>query len=305
MYAAFKHFGMTYYDTANMLLNTQLTFDGRMIKDRIDESSQLSRRIVRTRPGDLSIGLFNSFHLTCPRLTSKIIGFLSLKHCKGDSKRATQMLIEEFSGDYANRMASALRSCNVDEFMYRNMISYINHVDLPDENGRAVLHVILFTVIGCVGNTNTASLLTVDYATQMLGADYQTAPTVIGNAPTSARSRPSTGIGLLRIVDGHVKPGSPMHVLNPSGTEIGLFPQAKHTVSDVDGDVSRRHAYLWEENGCWYIKDLGSTNGTRLIEGATGNAFTLEPTGKPHEVSPTDTLCLGASTQFLVMPVLE
>lgn len=304
MYAALKRFGVSNREAASFLLNTKLTFDGRMIQDRVDESSQLSRRIVRTRPGELAVGLFNNFHLTCPRLAQRLIEQTAVKSCGGDSIEASRRIVGAFSTTYADAMCDALVECGVDDFMYRNMVTYINHVDLSDEAGRAVLHVMLFVITGCVGNPNTASLLTVDYATQFLGADYQTAPTVIGNE-SGTSSRAGAGLGLVRMVGGRIKAGTRMHVLNPKGTEIGLLPQARHTVTDVGEDVSRRHAFAWREDGRWFLKDLGSKNGTRVIKGSSGAEVTLEPNGKPCEVHPTDTVCLGATTRFLVMPVLE
>ena len=104
-----------------------------------------------------------------------------------------------------------------------------------------------------------------------------------------------------------------MHMLHPDGTVIGLLPKARHMVTDVAEDVSRQHARIWREDGRWYVAGLGSTNGTRLISGATGQVETVElpraeraPQDKPLpvEIAPTDILCLGETTQFIIMAVL-
>ena len=50
-----------------------------------------------------------------------------------------------------------------------------------------------------------------------------------------------------------------------------------------DDSVSRRHAELWREAGCWYVRDLGSRNGTRVngmrvleaVEVRAGDRLTL------------------------------
>ena len=304
MYAALKRFGLSNREAANLLLNTRLTFDGKMVQDRVDESSQLSRRIVRTAPGELPIGLFNDFHLTCPRLANTLIDNIALKQCGGDTKEAARRLAEALATTQAWSMADALTECGIDPFMYRNMVSYINHVELANEGGRVVLHTMLFVITGCIGDPRTASLLTIDYATNFMGADYHTAPTVIGNVPAQDESQTNIGLGLVRIVDGFVKSGSLMHVLDAEGTELGLLPQTKHTVSDVGEDASRRHAFMWKQDGRWFIRDLGSTNGTRVVSGSTGEETELEPNGTPVAVNPTDVICLGATTRFLVMPVL-
>jgi len=305
MYAALKRFGLSNREAASLLLNTRLTFDGHMIKSRIDDSSQLSRRIVRTAPGELSIGLFNNFSLTCPRLASLLAEKRALKSCSGDINRASRELADELSGTCASAMAASLAVHGIDEFMYRNMVTYINHVELSDETGRTTLHLMLFVATGCIGNPETASLLTLDYAAQFLGADYQTAPTVISNVPSSSAGERNKGIGLVRMVDNRIVAGTRTHVLNPDGTEIGLFPQSRHTVADVGDDASRRHAYIWCEDDRWLVKDLGSTNGTQVIAGSSGEVTTLEPNGEPCELHPTDILCLGATTRFLTMPILE
>ena len=305
MYAAFKGFGISNREIAGLLLNTRLTFDGHMIQSRIDDSSQLSRRIVRTAPGDLSIGLFNNFSLTCPRLARSLIEKRAVRTCSGDRERAARELIVDLSGKCADDMTAALTAHGISEFAYRNMVTYVNHVELNDEAERAVLHVMLFTVTGCLGNPETASLLTIDYASQFLGADYQTSPAVMSNAPKLMESGNDMGIGLVRMVNNRISAGTHTHALNPKGTEIGLFPQSRHKVNDVGEDASRRHAYVWFEGGRWLVKDLGSTNGTQVIVGSTKEVVTLDPNGNARELHPTDILCLGTTTRFLVMPILE
>ena len=53
---------------------------------------------------------------------------------------------------------------------------------------------------------------------------------------------------------------------------LDLTPYGGH-----EGGVSRRHALIWQEDQRLFVKDLGSTNGTRLNEGALqpGQAYRL------------------------------
>jgi len=305
MYAAFKNCGISNYEAASLLLNTQLTFDGKMIRNRIEESSQLSRRIVRTAPGELSIGLFNDFRLVCPRLTDMLAHNIALRECKGDVAKGTAKLAELMSGLYAKNMSQALDASNIEPFLYENMVSYFSHVELPDEDKRALLHTMLFTITGCIGDPRTASILTVDYASSFLDVEYQTAPTTVGTMPKRLSNATAKTLGLVRVIDGCIKSGARMHALNAAGTELGILPEAKHTVSEVESDVSRRHAFIWEENGQWFIQDLGSINGTRLISGSTGETTTLDPNGSPLPIRPTDIIQLASKTSFLVMPILD
>jgi hypothetical protein len=54
--------------------------------------------------------------------------------------------------------------------------------------------------------------------------------------------------------------------------------------------VSRRHAQLWRERGRWYLRDIGSRNGTRV-----NGMRVIEPV----EVRPGDRLWLGGATYRL------
>ena len=305
MYAKLKEYGISNRDAATTLLNASLTFDGRTLKDRIDESSQLSRRIVHTNPGDIPIGLFNSFAVSCPQILRTSLRKMATMRFGGSEEQARQLLAEDLVGDSFTRMTQGLQACNVDESLYRNMCAYIRHADLPSEEDRLLLYLMLFVVVGCTGNPQTASIMVVDYATNVLGADFHTAQTVINTSSIPGVAPADVLLGLVRVVDGHIKAGSKMHVMSPEGTEIGLLPTARHIVSDVDEDVSRSHALVWRANGRWYIQDLHSTNGTTVISGTTGSEVSVEPEpSAPVEIAATDLICLGSTTRFMVMPVM-
>ena len=305
MYAKLKSFGISNRQAANILLNAMLTFDGRMLRDRINESSQLSRRIVHTLPGELPIGLYNSFPITCPQIYRLAIERIAIARCNGNHDKARIALDDELTGECRELMLQALRKCEVDDSTYRNMASYIEHANLPVEDNRTLLRMMMFVITGCLGNPRTASVLTVDYATNILGADFNTAQTVISASMAPKDEQPDIVLGLVRIIDGHIKAGARMHMLNPEGTELGLLPSARHIVADVDADVSRSHALIWREHDTWYIRDLGSANGTRVISGSDGSETTVgaSPT-EATVIAATDIICLGATTRFIVMPVL-
>ena len=305
MYGKLKSFVISNRQAANILMNAMLTFDGRMLRDRINESSQLSRRIVHTLPGELPIGLFNSFPITCPQLYRMTIEKIAIARCGGDHGQARLVLDDELKGECHELMLQALRKCEVDDAMYRNMASYIEHADLPSEDNRTLLRMMMFVITGCLGNPRTASVLVVDYATNILGADFNTAQSVISTSMAPTDDQPDILLGLVRIVDGHIKADARMHMLNPEGTELGLLPSAKHVVADVDADVSRSHAFIWRDRGAWYIRDLGSKNGTRVISGSDGSEVTVGVNpAEPTPIAATDIVCLGATTRFMVMPVL-
>ena len=200
-------------------------------------------------------------------------------------------------------MYAALEGFGIDPAVYRNMGSYIGLADL-DERSRVLLRFMMFVITGCLGSPRTASIFTVDYATSILGVDFHTAQTVI-SAAKPADVQADVLLGLVRVVDGRIRAGSNMHVLDPAGTELGLLPKSKHVVADVDPDVSRRHAFVWREEGRWRIRDLCSTNGTRVVSGATGEEVAVDSDPDSFvELHPTDIVCLGATTRFIAMSVL-
>ena len=302
MYAQLKAWGISNRDAASLLLNSALTFDGRMLRDRIEESSQLSRRIVHTAPGEIPVGIFNSFQITCPQLLRSILRKLSVSRYAGDVDGALRQLNDDLETTCARTMMQLLRDFDIDESPYRNMQTYLNHADLANEQDRTLLRLMLFVITGCLGNPRTASTVVVDYATNVLGADFHTAQTIISAATQPSDAEVDLLLGLVRVIDGRIEAGSRMHVLDPAGTEIGLMPTGRHVVSDVGTDASRRHALAWRENGTWYLRDLGSTNGTQLISGADGSVTDVSAT--PVELSTSDVVCLGATTRFIVIPIV-
>lgn len=302
MYRQLKRLGIPNHEAARILLNTSLVFDGKTIAPRIEDSSQLTRRIVHVEPGEIPVGMFNNFQLVCPQLLRRALARVaSVRHC--DEEQAALRLTETLRTTASEQMLDALSTCGIDTAMYRNVLVYIDHVDLAQPQDRALLLLMLLVVTGCTGNPHTASHTVVDYATNILGSDYHTAQTVFCTPSTDPAERDETTLGLVRVIDGHILKDTPLHVLNPAGTTIGLMPRARHTVIDVGDDVSREHARIWREGGRWLIRDLDSTNGTRVISYSSREV--VEVRDEPVELSVTDTLCLGSSTRFLVLPIMD
>lgn len=302
MYTKLKSWGISNRDAATILLNTELTFDGRTLRSRIEESSQLSRRIVHTQPGEIPLTLFNNFQVTCPQLVDRMVSRLAVVRYAGDKTQAATQLQAELVGTCSAQMATALQETGGDGALYRNMLSYLQHVDLPREDDRLVLHLMLFVISGCTGSARTASNLVNDHATTALGADFHTSETIFAETAQPPEMDVDLGLGFVRIKDGRIEAGSQMHVLDPAGTEIGLLPSSLHTVTDVGPDASRHHARVWREGGIWYLCDLGSTNGTYLVSGADGTELPVGP--DPVALATSDIVCLGATTRFIVMPVI-
>lgn len=305
VYAELKRLGVSNHDAASVLMNTQLTFDGKPLSARIEESSQLSRRIVNTMPGEVARGLFRSFETTCPQLAQTIIEGIATSRFKGDFDLAAAEVCTRLTGPAADEMARSLAAFGIDDSIYRNMVAFIERAELPDEKERATLHLMMLVVTGCLGSPRNASIIVTNYVTEVVGTDFNTAQAVITSRDGDESGSTDEGeplIGLVRVVDGRIKAGSNLHVLSPEGSEIGLLPESRHPITDVGEDASRRHAHVWREDGRWLIEDLGSTNGTAVVSGATGEETVLGE--DPVEIAPTDLVRLGTQTCFMVMPVL-
>ena len=126
--------------------------------------------------------------------------------------------------------------------------------------------------------------------------------------PSSVNSSPcdlkKTGtahaLGLIRI-DNELVVGGP-YAIEPSaiGSIIGALALEDGAVTDVGPDASARHLRIFTESNVWYAQDLGSANGTYLVEASNGKKLDIS-SGAPVQLHPGDILCLGRSTTFAVV----
>src|SRR5690349_6865947 len=102
----------------------------------------------------------------------------------------------------------------------------------------------------------------------------ETAPT---RTPRSARS----GSGPRRLV---VTEGPLRGTIVPLGTSAVLIGRAPSNTLVLDDDYSSsRHARVFQQDGQWFVEDLGSTNGTFVADQRVESAVPL-PTGTPVRV---------------------
>jgi len=312
MYTVLKELGLSHAKSARILLRTQTTFDGQPLARRIEDSSQLSRRIVHVAPGQIPRTLFEDFAASVPVLSSKLLGrFATAQPGATPEQAADAFIVQRLFGAH-ERMGRAL-SAEGGASAYANAAVCIGRLQLDSETDRVLLHLMLFVTAGCTGDAREAARIVEDYAASHLDVHFDTAETAISSVPESGTPDVELSLGLARIVSGKIKAGTQLYRLDPNGTELGLLPEGENAVSDVDSDVSRRHARIWREGGRWYIEGLQSTNGTLLVTGADRAEIIVEPpralrspdyTSQPVEINATDIICLGATTRFMVMPSL-
>lgn len=108
------------------------------------------------------------------------------------------------------------------------------------------------------------------------------------------------------VVDGTSELATPVFTLDKTENFVGrrdpmanIFPEIDLSRYDPQTKISRRHARIWRSGDTYMVEDLGSSNGTVILGGAT-NQLHLRP-HEPHPLSNGDRLKMGDTTlHFLV-----
>ncbi|MBE6471435.1 MAG: FHA domain-containing protein [Coriobacteriaceae bacterium] len=310
MYAELKQMGMSNRDVAAILLDSKRTFGESPLQNRIESRTQLSRSIVHVAPGSVNVGLFRDFRQSVPVL----MGDLTAAWCKRNKGDADEALCARFAGESGLAMQRALATYNLDSTLYRNILLYIQNLELSSEANRALLYLMHFVVTGCTGDPALAARIVEQTSIERFDKAFQTPETRFdrsSDAPVEGQ-----GMGLMRLVAGRMKGADAFYRLDEGeeGTIIGTFASGPNAINDVDVDVSREHARVYCKHGRWFVVGMGSLNGTMVISGADKSEHVVEPpmrerpvdyTPVPVEIFPTDTLCFGATTRFMVLPVMS
>lgn len=312
MYADFKDLGLKNRDVALVLMDADRSFGDTTLRDRIESRSQLSRAIVHVAPGEVSAGLFNDFSQSSQTLLSRMASKLRERR-QGEVMR---FIAERYAGPSAQDMQTALRAYGVDESVYRNAVAHISNLALASAADRALLYLMLFVVTGCTGDPRDGVRMVEEFSAKRVGASFRTTEASVQGYEDGLADDGDFALGLMRIVGGRLKGVDAFYRIAPTerGTEIGALASDEGAITDVDEDVSRHHARVFKRNGGYYIIGLKSTNGTTVISGDDKVEHTVEPPKRersrdyepqPYRIFPTDTICLGASTRFMVMPFMD
>ena len=310
MYAELKALGLSNREVAVTLLDTERRIGDSLVIDRIDSRSLLSRTIVHVAPGEVPPTLLKDFSSSVQVLMGKSIA----KMKKTRPCDASLEYEKRFSRPAAQAMQAALRAYNIDDSVYRNTLAHIANLDIAGGSDRALLYFMLFVVTGCTGNPREGARQVEQFSSSNVGAFFHTVEADVGVVEEVEDE--DYNLGLMRIVGGKLKGANGFYKLDASdrGTEIGSLTAEAHAINDVDEDVSRHHARIYKQGSHWYIIGLKSTNGTTVISGEDKMEHVVEPPRRergrdyvpePYEIFPTDTICLGSSTRFMVLPVMD
>jgi hypothetical protein len=310
LYADLKNFGrISHRDAALILMRPdarygELTIRGRALSDR----TFLSREIVHAKPGQYGRESFQDF----PTSVRELWTLLLERH--GGGEAGCHALLAHYTGSAAEKMRRAVAETGGDANLYANTIQKLSvEPGLTDER-RAQLSLMLFVVTGCLGSPGPAIAIVDDFATEAFSLGLGTIETSVGPGFAHAVAPKPRGVrlGLLRIQDGVAQPPVQTLSVAPEGTVIGALATGPGAITNVDIDVSREHLRIYRREGAWWAQGLGSTNGTTLISGDTRQVSVVEPpraerkpghTYGPVRINNSDTLCLGATTRFLVLRI--
>lgn len=289
MFSLFKtSFTLSHRALAELLLSDLPLTNGQPTAQMAQDTSWLSRTIVHSQPGSLEDRYFADWSCASNQILHKL-----------QEKGYSNIDIYTMIAAATDAMAQALSACGRNGLLYRNAASRLVGCQ-SDKDNRALISIALVVSTACWCEPARAIAYIRDRFEFAENARSFT-PSSISFCPCDLKQTDTEhAIGLIRI-DSELVIGGP-YVIEPSamGSIIGALALEDGAVTDVGLDVSARHLRIFAENSAWYAQDLGSTNGTYLVEASNGKKLDIS-SGVPAQLHPGDTLCLGLSTTFAVV----
>lgn len=283
-------------ELAELVLSGRPLADGRSPASRAGDRSWVSRFVVHAPVGSLQPRYFANYSTAARRVTSR------LRSRRGRAF-SDEEIIAMVCGEEGRAMDQAFVACHQSANLYRNALERLVAAEghTPGERADAVM--VLFVAAGCSANARVAVEYTMRCASDAYGMHTST-PSAMGEnvaqAEPAARVATVRPIGLMRVEGGYIK-GGPHWIDSDMGIEVGALAMGENDVTDVAADVSGRHARVWrDEAGRWLVRDLGSKNGTVIVDGASGQERAVA-SDAPTELHPGDELRLGGATVFVVV----
>lgn len=297
--------GISYKDTAAMVLSGKPLSDGRSPVSRVDDRTWVSRAVVHAPAGSLPDRYFCDFPTSALRIVAR------LKSQKGGSMTG-EGILAMLRGDAGRPMEQALAACHQNATLYRNTLERLAEAPGLTSDERVEAAMVLFVAVGCTADAQRASAAALDFMRTVHGGGVVTPAMGVGGAPDGIEAAlPERALGLLRLEIGYVC-GAPRWLsAEPEGTVIGALATEEGAVNEVGPTASGRHLRIRRaEDGRWLAEGLGSRNGTVLVSGLNGtrtpvelpqSARDPEAAPAPVEIHPGDQLILSEDTTFLVL----
>lgn len=281
---------------AAIVLSSKALPDGRSAVAHALDRSWLFRFVVRAPVDSVQERLFADYGSSGVRLVMR------LRSRRGGAALSSEEIFEMVTGTGARSMESALAAAGEDPRPYRNLLDRLAANRTYTIAEKAELGLVLFVAAGCSASVSRSVRYLLGYERKVFGS---TSPTPISSALSQEPVAREEGdcllcLGLVRLREGYVA-GRP-HWVDPlgPGCVIGSLAAEKGGVCDVEKDVSSRHLRVWHADGCWWVCDLGSANGSWLRTAGEDKEQSLAPEIK-REVGPGDELRLGSATIFVLV----
>lgn len=309
LYGMLKELKISNKEAARVLLTDELSFGGKIPRERIEERTFL-HRIVHSEPGDFPEMYFTD-------LVSDALTLSARATSKTSPLQSMDDLATFLSGDHASMMAESLSVYGQDGSLFLNIIAKIDGMTNLSDADRASMMLLAYLAAGCYGDSSRAAELVEGFQPTLTARGFRTElagerSSTISETSKEAEISSPLKLGLVRVIDGALDLGS-VYPLGegPDGTVIGSMATEASSINNVGPLVSRRHLRVFrDQDGMWYAQGLGSTNGTTLIRGTDKAEIVVEMPrterkveGAPVSIQPGDALCLADSTVFLVMVV--
>lgn len=290
MFSLFKtSFALSHRALAELLLSDRPLTNGRPTVQMVQDTSWLSRTIVHSQPGSLEDRYFADWSYASDRILHKL-------REKGYSNADIYTTIASATG----AIAQTLNAYGRNGLLYRNAASRLVGCQ-SDKDDRALISIALVISTACWCDPARSITYIIDHIKCAGNIGSFTPPSSVSSSPCDLKQTSTTyALGLIRIDNGLVVGGP--YVVEPSaiGSVIGALTLEDRAVTDVGPDASARHLRIFTEGNAWYAQDLGSTNGTYLVEASNGKTLNIS-SGVPAQLQPGDTLRLGLSTTFAVV----
>lgn len=305
-----KHGGISYKELAALILSEKPLAGGVSPASRINDRTWVSRYLVHAPVEAVKSEYFVSYEKCVMRIIAR------LKKRKGNAL-GNHEIMEMIAGAPGKEMIAALKNAGQDPTPYLNMLARLEREGEFRTEERVEIAMVLFVTAALSADVAKATTCALDFTNEIHGASMAT-PLITPNSEDAGieglRQRideQMTTLGLLRVVDGYVM-GSP-HWLDgelAAQFEVGAFAMGPGAITDVESDVSGRHARIWhDEAGEWRIEGMGSKNGTVLVSGTDHSEVVVEPPAgereewesKPMTLKPGDELVFGKSTHYVVI----
>lgn len=234
---------------------------------------------------------------------------------RGSDPQSLSKVAKRYMESCVPDMQDALTNCGVDGMLFRNGVERIETTDDSDIKDRLYIHLIFFIVTGCLGDPARAIEFTESFVSdQMLSTLGTVETTVTSFFSTTARPTGDVRLGLLRVVGNSARPPLRPLTTDPVGSIIGvadwrrerhhrrrfrcLAPAPAHLVPrrTLACAGPRLHQRI--------VFDLGVDRCRQPIE-LPRRDRPANFANTPVEIHNGDTLCLGATTRFLVIRITD